>query len=177
MSASRRAGIAALALALVLAGGCATPSDPAKMVAATAPAGHRSDGSISVAVTGGQETSSVHSSQISDAAFAQALRDSLATSGLFAAVKDEGTYKLNAHIGKLSQPKLGFDMKVDMEVGYTLVDTRSGERVLRKSIASSHVATTGDALAGVDRVRLANEGAARKNIEAFLAEVARLRLP
>jgi hypothetical protein len=177
MSAARIAAWAALVLTLGSAGGCATPSNPAAMVASTPPAAHRSEGSISVAVSGGQETSSVHKSQISDAAFAQALRDSLAASGLFAGVKDEGTYKLNAHLGKLSQPTLGFDMKVDMEVGYTLVDSRTGERVLRKNIASSHVATTGDALAGVDRVRLANEGAARKNIEALLAELASLRLP
>jgi hypothetical protein len=43
MSAAWAAGIAALALGL--AGGCATPSDPAKMVAITAPAAHRSEGS------------------------------------------------------------------------------------------------------------------------------------
>lgn len=156
--------------------GCATPSKPEAMVVTPAQAVHKSPESVSVSVSGGKETSSTSTSQISDAAFAQALRESIQKSGLFAAVKEGGTYRLDAYIGKVAQPMLGFDLKVDMEVGYTLVDSRTGRAVLRKNIPSSYTATTGDAFVAVERLRLANEGAARANIDAFLREVSLLNL-
>ena len=45
-----------------------------------------------------------------------------------------------------------------------------------QSIKSAHTATAGDSLVGVTRLRLANEGAARKNIEAAIAAMGKLPL-
>jgi hypothetical protein len=116
-------------------------------------------------------------SQISDADFAKALSDSITQSGLFKEVLPSGgRYKLTAFIGKVDQPVFGFSMTVKMEVSYTLVDTQSGKTVWTKNIASEHTAKAGEAFAGVKRLRLANEGAAKANIEQVLTEIATISL-
>lgn len=127
--------------------------------------------------SGGKETSSMGASQISDEAFAQALRDSIEKSGLFAKVSPSGArYKLTGFIGKVDQPLIGLSLTVKMEVNYSLVDTQSGTTVWAKDIASEYTAMTGEAFAAVKRLRLANEGAARENIQQAIAAMAALKL-
>jgi hypothetical protein len=53
------------------------------------------------------------------------------------------------------------------------VSTFSGKS---QSIKSSHTATMGQAFAGVTRLRLAVEGAARENIQLGLMAISRLQL-
>ena len=119
----------------------------------------------------------MRSSQISNDAFEQALRDSIASSGLFHAVpKTGGRYRLTAFIGKVDQPFLGASMTVKMDVSYTLVDTQSGKNVWAKNISSEYKAKFGDSLVGATRLRLANEGAAKANIHQALTELAALQL-
>ena len=116
-------------------------------------------------------------SQISNDAFAQALRDSIEKAGLFSGVTADGSrYRLTSFIGKVDQPMFGFSFTVKMEVSYTLKDTKSGSTVWTKDINSEYTATTGQAFAGVERLRLANEGAARENIRQALTEMAALSL-
>jgi len=145
--------------------------------ATSATAVHQIGSDVSVAVSGGKETSSTGASQISDQAFAQALRDSIEKSGLFAKVSPSGArYKLTGFIGKVDQPLLGFSLTVKMEVSYTLVDTQSGTTLWTKDIASQYTAKAGEAFAAVKRLRLANEGAARENIQQAIAAMATLTL-
>ena len=157
--------------------GCATASKPDAMVAEPVAIAHASSSDVSVVVSGGKETSKMGASQISDDGFAQALRDSITKSGLFKAVTDSGgRYKLSAFIGKVDQPMMGFSMTVKMEVSYTLVDTKSGKTVWAKNIASEHTAKPSEAFAGVTRLRLANEGAAKDNIQQALTEISTIQL-
>ena len=177
---SSRSVIAVATTVLVVASllsGCATASKPDAMVAKPVAVTRVSSSDVSVAVSGGKDTSKMGASQISDDAFAQALRDSISQSGLFKAVAAAGgRYKLSAFIGKVDQPIMGFSMTVKMEVSYTLVDTMSGTAVWSKNIASEHTAKASEAFAGVTRLRLANEGAARDNIEQALTEMSMLHL-
>jgi hypothetical protein len=158
--------------------GCATASKPESMVPATIVAATRTSTSdISVLVAGGKETSKMGASQISDDAFAQALRDSITKAALFKAVAPNGgRYKLSAFIGKVDQPTMGFSMTVKMEVSYTLVDTQSGATVWSKNIPSTYTAKAGEAFAGVTRLRLANEGAAKDNIQQAITALSALEL-
>lgn len=168
-----------VSLALVsLVSACAVSSQPKAMIAAPAGEVHHSKETVSVAVTGGKETSSVGGSQISSKDFAEALRESIEKSGLFSKAIDAegGTYKLGAYIGELAQPVLGFDMTVTLEVSYTLTDTRSQKPVWKKSIRSTYTATTKDSIIGATRLQMANEGAARKNIEEAITEMSKLNL-
>jgi len=174
---ARNGVVLALVAAAALTAGCATPSKPDEMVATPATVVHRNSDSVSVAVSGGKETNPMWTSQISSDAFAEALRDSIQKSGLFGSVTDGGgSYKLNAFLGKVDQPLFGLSMTVKMEVSYTLVDTRSGKTVWQKDIASQYTAHPSDAFVAVKRLRLANEGAARANIQQAIAEMSTLSL-
>ncbi|HEX3603815.1 MAG TPA: hypothetical protein VHU43_06960 [Steroidobacteraceae bacterium] len=169
--------LAALFLAALLVGGCASGSKPDAMVAQIVAPVHKVDGDVSIAVSGGKETSKMGASQISNDAFAQALRDSIQKAGLFSSVAADGArYRLTAFIGKVDQPTFGFSFTVKMEVSYALKDTKSGSTVWTKDINSEHTATAGQAFAGVERLRLANEGAARENIRQALTELGALTL-
>src|SRR5207248_3069032 len=123
---NRFLALASLVAGVTLTAGCATPATSVAMTATSATAVHQIGSDVSVAVSGGKETSSMGASQISDQAFAQALRDSIEKSGLFAKVSPSGArYKLTGFIGQVDQPLLGFLLTVKMEVSYTLVDTQS----------------------------------------------------
>jgi hypothetical protein len=168
---------AGLLTAVALVGGCASGSKPDAMVAQVVAPVHKSDGDVSIAVSGGKETSKMGASQISNDAFAQALRESIEKAGLFSGVTtDASRYRLTGFIGKVDQPMFGLSFTVKMEVSYALKDTKSGSTVWTKDINSEYTATAGQAFAGVERLRLANEGAARENIRQALTDMAALTL-
>lgn len=174
---ARNGMVSTLIAIAALTAGCATASRPDDMVATPATLVHRNSSSVAVAVTGGKETNPLWTSQISNDAFAQALRDSIQKSGLFGSVTDGGAnYKLDAFLGKVDQPMFGLSLTVKMEVSYTLVDTRSGKTVWQKDVASQYTAHPSEAFAAVKRLRLANEGAARANIQEALADMSTLSL-
>jgi hypothetical protein len=157
--------------------GCATASKPDAMVVHIVVPVHKSAGDVSVAVSGGKETSKMGASQISDDAFAQALRESIDQAGIFSSVSTQGgRYRLTGFIGKVDQPLIGFSFTVKMEVSYALKDTQSGSTVWTKDINSEYTAKASAAFAGVERLRLANEGAARENIRQAVTEMAGLAL-
>ena len=166
-----------LLTSMTLISGCATGSKPDAMVVHIVAPVHKSDSDVSVAVSGGKETSKMGASQISDDAFGQALRDSIDKAGLFSKVSPDGArYRLTGFIGKVDQPMFGFSLTVKMEVSYTLKDTQSGTTVWTKDINSEYTAKTSEAFAAVERLRLANEGAARENIRQAITEMAALTL-
>jgi len=166
-----------LIAATALLGGCATGSKPEAMIATPVTAVHKSSSGVAVAVSGGKETSKAGASQISNDAFAQALRDSITKSGLFNDASGANSrYKLSAFIGKVSQPMMGFSMKVSMEVSYTLTDTQTNKVVWTQNVESTHTAGAGEAFAGTTRLRLANEGAARDNISKAIEKISGLKL-
>jgi hypothetical protein len=176
---ANRLSTACLALVAITAllAGCATAAKSDAMVADKVAISHTINSDVSIAVSGGKETSGMGASQISNDGFAKALGDSITQSGLFKVVSPTGgRYKLNAFIGKVDKPMMGFSMTVKMEVSYTLVDTQSGMTVWTKNIASEHTAHPSEAFAGVERLRLANEGAAKANIQQLITEIAALPL-
>lgn len=77
---------------------------------------------------------------------------------------------------KVDQPMFGLDMAVTTHVKYTLVDSASGAKVLEETVVAPHTATFGDAAVGVKRLRLANEGSGKKNIDQFLDKLAALKI-
>lgn len=76
----------------------------------------------------------------------------------------------------VDQPVLGMDFKVTTKVKYSLKAKKTGKVVYEKEITADHTATMGDAFYGVERLRLANEGSAKKNIEQFLKELTNLKI-
>jgi hypothetical protein len=168
-----------VALLLIGAGlsvaSCASPASVSGMVttpAATAPVPASLNRAIAVeTVGGGRETNPMWTSQVGNAEFQEALTKSLQARGMHADNVAAARYALRATLMNLAQPMIGLDMTVSASVKYTLVDKQSQQMVYDRLIDSSHTATFGDAAIGVQRLRLANEGAIKKNIENFMADL------
>lgn len=124
-------------------------------------------------VTGGEETNSAWTSEISSDAFSCAVKESLLAQGL---LSNKGRYKLKLEMLKVDQPMFGFDMEVTTHVQYILTDTSNNSIILNETIVAPHTATFGDAFAGVKKLRLANEGAGKKNIESLLEKLSALKI-
>jgi len=164
--------------AMAILGGCASGATREGMTTTDYSAATKHAKSVAVTVGGGQQTSSMGKSQISDDEFAAALVASINKSKAFSTVVQgkAGDYELNVGILGMDQPSFGLNFTVKMEAGWTLKNSATGAVVWQKVIKSQHTATPGDAFAGVERLRLANEGAARNNIKQGLAEIAGLQL-
>jgi len=167
------------ASAIFIQSGCSTPAKPESMTVAS-PLGITKQHAdpISVHVSGGKDTNPAWTSQISDADFTTAIESSIRQSGLFSGVvgRDGGTFHLEVMLVRVAQPIAGFSMTVTVEVNWTLSRSSDKSVVWQKAVISNHTATTGDAFAGVTRLRMATEGAARKNIEQALQQISQLDL-
>lgn len=134
--------------------------------------------SVKIVVEGGSSTDPLGFTPVSNEAFAEAVANSIIGLKLFSEVRNDGggDYLLSIQIFSIEQQPIGFNLTTYVEVGWSLVDVVTGKRVMRKIINSSYTATAGEAFAGVKRIRLATEGAVRKNIEEGIQEIAKLDL-
>jgi len=171
------AALSLLAMAMLL-GGCATPATHEGMIPRDYDTTTRHAKTVSITVGGGQETSAMWKSQVSDEAFLKALAEAITKSQVFSKIIQGkgGDYELSVGIIHMDQPSFGLNFTVKMEAGWTLRNAATGTVVWQKAIKSEHTATAGDAFVGAERLRLANEGAARNNIKLGLAEISRLKL-
>lgn len=177
---SRRIPVLAIALigtALAL-GGCATPATYQAMTPTSVAITKQHAKSVSVEVGGGRDTNSMGKSQIADDQLRLAVVDAIKTSKTFSSVVEGkgGDYKLDVSIINMTQPSFGLSFTVTMEMGWSLTEVSSGKLVWREAVKSEHTATTSDAFAGVARLRMATEGAAKNNVAAGLAKISALAL-
>ncbi len=162
----------ALALLLPLAA-CASGASPGAMTVPLSAETMIADGSAlrqSIAtgtVGGGQDTNPLWTSQVSNEAFATALRQSLGTHAMLAIGSER--YRLDATLGGLRQPMAGFSMEVTSTVSYRLTALATGSVVFERTIEAAYTAPFNAAFSGVERLRLANEGSVKENIRQFLA--------
>jgi len=181
MKKTARTNILVAALLVVAAlhfSGCATPAQSEAMASSRMDFGRKNDRSVTITVTGGSETKSTGKSQISDDDFASAINASIEKSGLFSKILglEASDFQLNAEIVRVDQPTIGFNMTVTLEVNWTLIRRSTGKVAWQKAETSTYTATMGEAFAGVTRLRMATEGAARLNIDRALGEIGKLEL-
>ncbi len=119
-------------------------------------------------VTGGRETNPMWASQVSSSDFERALEASLRDAGLLSGGKPLGQYQLIAHLKALDQPLIGASLTVTSTVQYTLVERASGKDVLSRTIVAPYTAAWNSAFAGVERLKLANEGSIRESIRQLI---------
>jgi hypothetical protein len=171
----RLASVLVLCSASVIVGGCATASKPEAMVPTAAVTGKQHAQTASVVVAGGSETTALGKSQISNAAFQQAIVSSIEKNKTFSrvVVGTDGDYRLAVTVVSMDQPSFGFSFTVKMEAAWSLKKA-DGTIVMQESIKSEGTAGATEAFAGVERLRLANEAAARNNISAALAKIGAL---
>lgn len=122
-------------------------------------------------VTGGKETNPMWASQVSSESFQRALEMSLRNVGLSEPLLSANRYHLTADILQVSQPMMGLDMTVTANVRYSLIDTMTRKEVFSKVIAGTFTAKFSDAFVGTERLKLANEGAAKTNIQLLVGEL------
>jgi hypothetical protein len=173
----RSVSILALCGAAAILGGCATASKSDAMVPVSIDTTTRHAQTTTVTTAGGRETNAMGKSQISDEAFAQALVAAIEKSKTFSRViKGAGAdYNLVVSVVGMDQPSFGLSFTVKMEAAWSL-KRADGTAVWQESIKSEHTATPSDAFVGTERLRMANEGAARNNIAAGLAKISKLKL-
>lgn len=165
--------LAFLVSVVAFAGGCASGAMSRNMVPKDLTVANRHPYSVLVKVEGGQETSASSGPRISSPEFQSAIVESLMTYGVFKTVLSEGNTdcKLEVAILDLQQPIFGFNMTVTIMTAWKLTNLKDGSTVMSESLSNSYTAAVGDAFAGVTRVRLATEGAARENIRDALKKI------
>ena len=127
--------------------------------------------SVAVApVNGGKETNALLQSKISNEAFQAALEQSLALNAMLATANAH--YTVTATLQDLKQPFAGFDMTVTASVHYVVTPNAGGGPVFDETITTPYTANFSDAFVGVERLRLANEGAVRTSIASFIGKLA-----
>ena len=164
--------------ALLLAGCGSVPATSEGMAASTYDVEQQHTYSVEVLTSGGEVASATHPAQITDAVLAQAIEEAIFGSGVFNEVTSApaADYQLSVHLFSLEQPAMGFSMSVHMEAGWTLKRVADDQIIWRESIASLYTASTADAFAAVERLRLATEGAARNNILKGIRKLSELDL-
>lgn len=161
-----------------LVAGCATPAAHEGMIPVTFEIATKHPRTVSVSVSGGKETATMGTPQISDAEFAKALVDSIIKSQTFSQViEGKGAdYLLTVMLFGMEQPFIGGSFTVKLEAGWTLKRADTSAIVWQEAIKSEHTASFGDAFVAATRLRLATEGAARNNILQGLARISKLNL-
>jgi hypothetical protein len=96
--------------------------------------------------------------------------------GLLAPNRQTGSHALTVHLQNIDQPLFGIDMTVTATVNYIVTEKSTNKEVFSRSIAVPYTATFGDSPLGVERLKLANEGAIRSNISKLIDELLQLKV-
>jgi len=156
------------AVFVALVAGCAAPADPEAMKPTTVTqmktkAAYRSAIQVT-SVEGGKQTNPAWISNISNDDFKLALEDTLESIGYHSKT---GKLQLNVKLVSVEQPLVGFNLTVTTVVEYNLVRS-DGRSVFRKTITAPYTAAFSESALAVTRLKKANEGSVRANIEAFI---------
>lgn len=167
-----RHNILAIAVAvsvIAVFAGCSTPCKTQAMIGQNLPQASATHDPVVITVD-----STVPSRNLLVAKnFSDALAESLRKTGLFKSVGDSGNpaYRLQTTIEDLAQPAQGFNMTVQLDVDWKLIRMSDSHVLWHEKVHSSYTASLGAAFAGWTRMRIATEGAARKNIEEGIAKL------
>jgi len=118
------------------------------------------------AVSGGESTNPLWTSEVGNPEFQAALRNALANHALLAKINPK--YELTAHLLNVDQPVIGTSFTVTSSVRYEIIDKKSRKHIINETIQTPYTASFSDAFIAVERLRLANEGAIRENIAALI---------
>lgn len=167
-----------LIVVVAVLSGCATPATQVGMTA-SAPQMASSltipdelKGQIAIKdVVGGGETNPMLASNISSSDFEAALEASLRNVGLGAPNRQSGKFLLSSTLVNIAKPFVGVDLTVTTTIHYDLIRRSSNKTAWAKTISSAYTAKFSESFLATERLRLANEGSARTNIETFIKEL------
>jgi hypothetical protein len=107
--------------------------------------------------------------------FYSALKQAMKNDGLYTN-SGERDYVLNVTILHVEKPAFGFNMTVSTQIKYILKEPDSDDQLYDKNIRTSYTAKFSNTYSGSKRLRNAIEGAAKKNIGKFLADLSELEM-
>lgn len=140
----------------------------------------RSSGkSISIGEIQGRQEKGDAFYRITTSELRQIVVDGLKHTQLFSSVyvinQKNADYTLTAKI--LGQPFVGgWSPTVALYVKYRIKRNDNGATVFDKRIQSVYTATAGGVFKGIERIRKANEGAARENIKKLIEELSKIQI-
>lgn len=160
-------------IAVVILTGCASPAMQQSMSIGIQdiPSKLNSDlkGQVNVRnIGGGKETNPLLASQVNNQAFKGALEQSLIAVGYKSQKTADAKYQVDAVLQNLDQPMFGFTFDVKSTVLYT-VSTEGVQKIF--PVTAVGTATTSDAFAGIERLRIANERSIKENIKQFIQNI------
>jgi hypothetical protein len=82
-----------------------------------------------------------------------------------------GHFRLDTTLVSLDQPMIGFDLTVRSGALYVLTDTTTNTVVFSRAVNAIFTAHMSDAFVAVERLRIANEGSIKANIQMFLDQL------
>ena len=121
-------------------------------------------------VKGGEQTTLISKSKLSDTAFENALETSLDVIGALdrSLLTDQGPIGIQVEILKVDQPNLQISFTTTARIKYTVLAAKTGNRLFQRTISSKSRVRFKDSIVREERIRLATEGAARENLKLFL---------
>jgi len=161
-----------------LLSGCSTLATKKAMVS-KAPIINKHNFSVSVNTHGGESKDQIKfgSAGVANEDFKKAIEESIMNSGLFTLITSNNPdYDINVTIFDLTRPNAGFGLTVAMEAAWSLTNKSNNKVEFKKSIESIYTTGPFDAFAFTERLALAVENAAKKNIEQGLKEISKLDL-
>lgn len=170
MKSLKKLSLLVTATTAIVLTGCSTPCQPQAMVGQSLPQASTTHDPVVVTV----DSTVPSRNLLIGKNFSEALVESLRKTGLFKSVGSSGNavFRLQATIEDLAQPAQGFNMTVQLEVDWMLIRISDSRVLWHEKIHSTYTASFGAAFAGWTRMRIATEGAARKNIEECLTKLA-----
>jgi len=181
MNSSKAMIVAALVVAAL--GGCAAPAEPGRMVPDGSAVSVRADrhplaGRVAIGeVGGGEVTNPMNVSKVGSDELREALRLSLDRYGFLSGGGQPAPFRLGAFLVELKQPQTGFILNVHAFVRYTLRRTAGGELLFDEVLDGSYTATFSDSAVGLQRLKIANEGAVRQSLAALIRHLEALSIP
>jgi hypothetical protein len=158
--------------------GCASPTQSSAMQSEILTIKKKHSQTVEVQVGGGLPTNPMWTSQIANEDLLRAIKESILKNQLFSSVVAIGSseYLLNATIVNLKQPLMGFNMTVGIEIIWTLTPKGTDKPIWEKSIQTESTKGVGDAFAGIKRLRITTEAAAKENISQAIMQIGSLDL-
>ncbi|TDX32532.1 hypothetical protein [Rhodovulum visakhapatnamense] len=157
-----------VALPLLFLGACVQTGPMGSMapgvIGPVAPGSAWANAVGTVTGTDGLVANPMWNAEFSGPGFRSDLAQSLSRAGILTA---GGTYRLNADVQSVTQPQTGTRVQVAMVVHYTIHDA-TGLAVFDQTVTTSYTSPLGQAVRGVDRLRIASENAAKDNIALLL---------
>jgi len=115
-------------------------------------------------------------SEIGDTQFKIALEKSLLEASLLNAIPKYSEFHLSAKLLEVEQPGISLDFTVSASVQYELVETSSGAVVYSEKITKPYTSYMKDSFVSFERLRFANEGAAKANIEEVIKRLYNIKI-